>query len=1670
MGLKKLRIGNVLAKRVALLLFLIGSLNTMAQSEPRFTEVNPTTETVTITNVGDMTEDISNYWLCLGPGTYVQLSTVTPISGGYNLMAGNSVRLNYTMPDANGGLSLFSTSTFTSTDPAVLKDYLQYGAANQPRVTQAVTAGRWDNASNFATAGTSYSFSGGSGDVGSTFYATCAAVAGEITFDTAGISATTSISPDGTSAVICIDGNADPLGVTVAAGSVGTNSGWIITNAANDEILALPSAPPFNLDGAGTGTCEIWYVRYESDFAGNMVGNNLSDLTGCYDLSEPIEVIREAADGGTVAIDLAATGNPNNTTSFVGTNQAVICVDSQADPLVITHSNPAASNLSYRYVITNEDSSEILAISASSTIDLNGAGVGTCRIWGWSYRGLADNGASFVGSPLADLQAVDCSDISDNSVEVIREAADGGTVAIDLAATGNPNNTTSFVGTNQAVICVDSQADPLVITHSNPAAENLSYRYVITNEDSSEILAISASSTIDLNGAGVGTCRIWGWSYRGLADNGASFIGSPLADLQAVDCSDISDNSVEVIREAADGGTVAIDLAATGNPNNTTSFVGTNQAVICVDSQADPLVITHSNPAAENLSYRYVITNEDSSEILAISASSTIDLNGAGVGTCRIWGWSYRGLADNGASFVGSPLADLQAVECSDISSNSVEVIREAADGGTVAIDLAATGNPNNTTSFVGTNQAVICVDSQADPLVITHSNPAASNLSYRYVITNEDSSEILAISASSTIDLNGAGVGTCRIWGWSYRGLADNGASFVGSPLADLQAVECSDISSNSVEVIREAADGGTVAIDLAATGNPNNTTSFVGTNQAVICVDSQADPLVITHSNPAAENLSYRYVITNEDSSEILAISASSTIDLNGAGVGTCRIWGWSYRGLADNGASFIGSPLADLQAVDCSDISDNSVEVIREAADGGTVAIDLAATGNPNNTTSFVGTNQAVICVDSQADPLVITHSNPAAENLSYRYVITNEDSSEILAISASSTIDLNGAGVGTCRIWGWSYRGLADNGASFVGSPLADLQAADNGASFVGSPLADLQAVDCSDISDNSVEVIREAADGGTVAIDLAATGNPNNTTSFNGDTEAVICVDGNADPLVVVHDNDAPNLTYQYVITNEDSSEILAISSSSSINLDGAGVGNCRIWGWSYRGLAGGAAFIGSPLADLQAEDCSDISSNSVLVIREAADGGTVAIDLAATGNPNNTTSFNGDTEAVICVDGNADPLVVVHDNDAPNLTYQYVITNEDSSEILAISSSSSINLDGAGVGNCRIWGWSYRGLAGGTAFIGSPLADLQAEDCSDISSNSVLVIREAADGGTVAIDLAATGNPNNTTSFNGDTEAVICVDGNADPLVVVHDNDAPNLTYQYVITNEDSSEILAISSSSSINLDGAGVGNCRIWGWSYRGLAGGAAFIGSPLADLQAEDCSDISSNSILVIREAADGGTVSLDGGGLEATICAGDGIPNPLDVVHSNPLAENLSYRYVITNEDSSEILAISASSSIDLDGAGAGICRIWGWSYRGLADNGASFIGSPLADLQAVDCSDISDNSIMVTRLTGTGCDVLSTDDIEIVNVNIFPNPVVDVLNLQLASEIQLSGLKVEIYDLSGRMVYTNRIEQTRDVISINLQSLSNGLYLMNIVDDSRGALVIRKFIKQ
>lgn len=147
---------------------LDGQMMDTGQAIIRFAEVNADTDEVVLSNLGDATIDVGDYFMCLGPGTYAQVSGLT--SDNTNLAPSESIVLSYEMNSEADGLSIFTTNAFESVDPMVLLDYVQWGAANQPRVDQAVTAGRWDDAANFVADGSPYIFSGTSGQFGSSFW------------------------------------------------------------------------------------------------------------------------------------------------------------------------------------------------------------------------------------------------------------------------------------------------------------------------------------------------------------------------------------------------------------------------------------------------------------------------------------------------------------------------------------------------------------------------------------------------------------------------------------------------------------------------------------------------------------------------------------------------------------------------------------------------------------------------------------------------------------------------------------------------------------------------------------------------------------------------------------------------------------------------------------------------------------------------------------------------------------------------------------------------------------------------------------------------------------------------------------------------------------------------------------------------------------------------------------------------------------------------------------------------------------------------------------------------------------------------------------------------------------------------------------------------------------
>ncbi|MDO6820322.1 T9SS type A sorting domain-containing protein [Zobellia sp. 1_MG-2023] len=317
-----------------------------------------------------------------------------------------------------------------------------------------------------------------------------------------------------------VDGTPDMVsGIAVTGKRSGKNSTFVITDE-EGKILGIPpsltAVEGVDFDGAGAGTCYIWHLRYEDGLQGAEMGLNANDLVGCYDLSNPIEVVRKEK---TMVEAGELSGGP-----------FYFCVDGTEDMVsgITLGGDAMGSNSSF--VIT-DDTGKILGLpptlEAVEGVNFDGAGAGTCYIWYLRYEdGL--EGAE-MGMNAHELKGN--FDLS-NPIKVVRTETDAGTL------TGGPFE-----------FYVDGTPDMVSGIAVTGKRSGKNSTFVITDEEG-KILGIPPSLTavegVDFDGAGAGTCYIWHLRYEdGL--QGAE-MGLNANDL--VGCYDLS-NPIEVVRKEA---------------------------------------------------------------------------------------------------------------------------------------------------------------------------------------------------------------------------------------------------------------------------------------------------------------------------------------------------------------------------------------------------------------------------------------------------------------------------------------------------------------------------------------------------------------------------------------------------------------------------------------------------------------------------------------------------------------------------------------------------------------------------------------------------------------------------------------------------------------------------------------------------------------------------------------------------------------------------------------------------------------------------------------------------------------------------------------------------------------------------------------------------------------
>ena len=572
-------------------------------------------------------------------------------------------------------------------------------------------------------------------------------------------------------------------------------------------------------------------------------------------------------------------------------------------------------------------------------------------------------------------------------------------------------------GQTQIELCVgDGMADAIPFEGSGNS--DAQYRIVVTN-DLNEIVGLPDGNSVDFDGAGQGTCRAWGVSFTG---DFQLAMGQDITTATISDgCNDLSSNYVEIERTFINGGIVSMPSG------------GTRTYTCTQDDLADVVMFRHDS--ASETSYIYIITSPDL-EILGIEPADSHDFNDAPPGTCWVWGMAYTGelTAKVGDDAASTALSD----GCYDLSDNYIEVIRDQPNGGTVSMPS-------------GETEIYTCTQNDT-PDVVMFQHEGASNSKYIYIITSPEL-EILGIEPADSHDFDNAPPGTCWVWGLSYTGEL---TAKVGDHAGEVAlSDDCFDLSDNFIKVIRDVPNGGSVSTPT-------------GLNTVYTCTqDGKADLVPFSHKD--ASNSKYVYIITSP-TLEILGIEPEDRHDFDGAPPGTCWVWGLAYTGnlLAEVGQNAGEIALSD----DCFDLSDDYIEVIRDAPEGGTVSM-------PSGETSISTCTQ-----DGNPDVVMFQHEG---SNSKYAYIITSP-SLEILGIEMNDSHDFDDAPAGTCWVWGLSYTG---NIIAEVGQNAGEVNLSS----------------DCYDLSDNFIEVVREVPNGGSVMMP-------------NGETSTYTCTqDGTADVVM-----------------------------------------------------------------------------------------------------------------------------------------------------------------------------------------------------------------------------------------------------------------------------------------------------------------------------------------------------------------------------------------------------------------------------------------------------------------------------------------------------------------------------------------------------------------------
>ena len=118
-----------------------------------------------------------------------------------------------------------------------------------------------------------------------------------------------------------------------------------------------------------------------------------------------------------------------------------------------------------------------------------------------------------------------------------------------------------------------------------------------------------------------------------------------------------------------------------------------------------------------------------------------------------------------------------------------------------------------------------------------------------------------------------------------------------------------------------------------------------------------------------------------------------------------------------------------------------------------------------------------------------------------------------------------------------------------------------------------------------------------------------------------------------------------------------------------------------------------------------------------------------------------------------------------------------------------------------------------------------------------------------------------------------------------------------------------------------------------------------------------------------------------------------------------------------------------------------------------------NGGHDWPSPLSSWANQDINASEEIWNFVSRFDINGlieCNTASNNEINNFEFEIYPNPVIDIINLTFENNFE-SIFKIEIYDTLGRLSFTQNKFSTANKLSLNISELERGIYILKLYNN-------------